>query len=187
MNLLLDPSNIGAKKMPTTISLRLPFETGTRLHNLADALETTVTDAVALLLDHAARTGLGTLALPGIDIKAENGAVSMKWDNFPVQPFSIDDARSIAGAIRKVSNGGGAHMNLDCPDWIKITRMGQAVVIEALGANGSALRKMVTCGVAKCMADRLEVAANEATGAGDPQDLERLLGDLDLGSDVTDA
>ena len=168
--------------MPTAISLRLPFETGTRLQNLADTLDMTVTDTVAMLLDHAARTGLGTLALPGIDIKAENGLVSMRLDNFAVRPFSSADARSTADGIRKVSRGAGAHMNMDCPDWIKITRAGQAVVIEALGANGATLQKMVARGVAKSVADRLEQAAAEPLSGADLS-VDHLLGDLELGDE----
>lgn len=147
--------------MPTALSLRLPHETGTRLHNLADMLGTTVTDAVGALLDHAARTGMGTLALPGIDIKAENGAVQMRLDDFAVEPFAGDDAQWIAEYIREVSKRGGARMNLDCPTGIKITRLGRAVVIEAQGVNGWILRKVITCGLAKSVADRLESAANE--------------------------
>lgn len=168
--------------MPTAISLRLPFETGTRLQNLADTLDMTVTDTVAMLLDHAARTGLGTLALPGIDIKAENGLVSMRLDDFAVRPFSSADARSTADGIRKVSRGAGAHMNMDCPDWIKITRAGQAVVIEALDANGATLQKMVARGVAKSVADRLEQAAAELLSGADLS-VEELLGDLELGGE----
>ena len=94
----------------------------------------------------------------------------------------MDDAASIADGIRKVSSRGGACMNLDCPDWIKITRLGQAVVIEALGANGSILRKVITRGVAKSVANRLEVATIDALCAA--QDAEKLLGDIDLGPDV---
>ena len=116
--------------MPTVISLRLPFETGTRLHNLALALGTTVTDTVAMLLDHVAQGGLGTLALPGIDISVENGtAISVKFDNIATKPLSRADAKAFAHRIRTVSSVVFVD-TLDCPDWIKVSRMGRAIVIE---------------------------------------------------------
>ena len=115
----------------------------------------------------------------------------MRLDDFAVRPFSSADARSTADGIRKVSSGAAAHMNMDCPDWIKITRAGQAVVIEALGANGATLRKMVARGVAKSVADRLEqvaaaeaLSAPEASNAEDIQSVEDLLGDLELGEET---
>jgi hypothetical protein len=183
--------------MPTVVSLRLPFETGTRLHNLALTLGTTVTDTVALLLDNAARGGLGTLALPGIDIGVENCAVTVKFNDLATKPLSRADAKAFAHRIRTVSSVLFVN-NMDCPDWIKVSRLGRAIVVEIAAANGSTIRKTLTRGTASSVADRLDEAAagialppNPASTPrttleipADGDNVDHSLGYLDPGEDI---
>ena len=65
------------------ISIRVPYERGTHLRNLAEGLGLTVTDAIGALLDHGARTGLGTLAIPGFDITVKDHR-SFSWSTVAV-------------------------------------------------------------------------------------------------------
>jgi hypothetical protein len=159
--------------MNEAISIRVPFERGSQLRDLAVAHGVTVTEAIGLLLDHGARTGLGKLAMPGIDITAEGGAVIIKLDGFAIQPLSAVNVRSIAGSLRKAATSGAASLDADCSDMIEITRAGAAVVVQVRGENSAVLRKTISRGVARAVADRLGEAADEIEPIGE------LLGDLE--------
>jgi hypothetical protein len=61
--------------MSDHLAIRLPFERGQQLRGLAAANGLAITDAIGLLLDHAARTGLAVAAMPGIDLEEAAGAI----------------------------------------------------------------------------------------------------------------
>jgi len=49
--------------MTDPISIRIPYERGVQLRDLAAARGLSTADAIGLLLDHAARTGLAALSV----------------------------------------------------------------------------------------------------------------------------
>ena len=49
--------------MTDPISIRIPYERGVQLRDLAAAHGLSTADAIGLLLDHAARTGLAALSV----------------------------------------------------------------------------------------------------------------------------
>jgi hypothetical protein len=73
---------------------------------------------------------------------------------------------------------------------VEISRAGAAVVIQIHGQPGAVLRKAITRGVARAVADRLEEAITKNTTAliihdaiADAGNVEQMLGDLDHGDD----
>jgi len=179
-------------RMPIAISLRLPFETGTRLQNLADTLGATVTDAVATLLDHGARTGLGnTLALPGIEITCKaDQLVHIKIDGIALRPQTASQAQSFAGSLRCVATSARPALDMDCPDMIEVTRRGNGIVVSVHRDGVTIVCRVYARGVAKAMADQLEQAAAEALTAAEPlsaadlASVDQLLGDLEIGAEA---
>jgi hypothetical protein len=161
--------------MSDHLAINLPFERGQQLRDLAAEKGLTITDTVGLLIDHAAANGLGTPALPGFDITATGGAVHIKFDAY-VLTLSAADARSVAQSLRAVAIRGGVHLNMDLPETVEITRKGTAVVITIHGERRAMVKKTISCGVARAVADRLE----EAAGAIVP--IRELLGDLEEGA-----
>ena len=87
--------------MNDSISLSLPYERGTQLRDLAVAHGVTVTDAVGLLLDHAARTGLGKLAKSDFNI-----AVGKERPDL-VTAFNPWDRITDVVSVRKLLQDGG--------------------------------------------------------------------------------
>lgn len=133
--------------MNQSISIHAHPNTCTQLRDFAKTFNLTLANALSVLLDHAARTGLGMFTMPGFNIEVECGVVTLQLDDFAVPPMSAADSRAIAGELRHTA-GTSACLN--------------EVIIEIAGKSGAALRKTVTCGVARAVAARLEVAANEA-------------------------
>jgi hypothetical protein len=158
------------------ISIGVPYERGTQLREFAVAHRVTVTDAIGLLLDHAARTGLGKFPMPGIEVTVEGDKVKFKLDDFAPWLLSTVNVRSLAGALR----GGKTMLNLDCPNMIEISRRGAGVVIKVHGEHGAVLTKAISRGVANGVADRLDQACAEIEGRAD--NVAELLGDLESGT-----
>jgi hypothetical protein len=178
--------------MNDSISLSVPYERGTQLRDLAVAHGVTVTDAVGLLLDHAARTGLGKLAKSGFDISPFDDSVLLEIDNIEIRQFSFVEARAIANSLRQAATTGGAILDTGCDPMVEISRAGAAVVIQIHRQPGAVLRKAITRGVARAVADRLEEAITKNTTAliihdaiAGARNVEQMLGDHDHGDDST--
>ncbi len=178
--------------MNNSISLRVPYERGTQLRDLAERYGITVTDAVGLLIDHAGRTGLGKLAMPGFDISPFDDSVLLEIDNIEIRQFSFVEARSIANSLRQAATTGGAILDAGCDPMVEISRAGAAVVIQIHRQPGAVLRKAITRSVARAVADRLEEAITKNTTAliihdaiAGARNVEQMLGDHDHGDDST--
>ena len=177
--------------MSDHLAIRLPFERGQQLRDLAAANGLTITDTVGLLIDCAAANGLGTLTLPGIDITIndERTHVMMAIDKISAATFSPVDAHSTAGAIRIIASGRRpATLHMDSVNTVEITRSGVAVVITIHGDDGVVVKKTISRGVARAVADRLDTAADlieieafEAYENATAESVKDLLGDLESG------
>ena len=146
------------------ISIRVPYERGTQLRNLAEGLGLTVTDAIGALLDHGARTGLGTLAIPGFDITVKDHVIFVV--DVAVMSFSAEQARSLASCVRPVASGRRpAMLYMDRFNTVEITRTGGAVVLKIYEHGAVVVQKTVSRGVAKAVADRIHDGAGELEAA----------------------
>ncbi len=175
--------------MNDLISIRVPFERGTQLRDLAEAKGITVTDAIGLLLDHAARTGLEIPEMPGFDITIndERTHVVMVIGKIGTTTLSVANARSVAENIRVVASGRRhATLDMDCVNPLEISRAGAAVVITIRGEHGVVVKKTISCGVAIAVADRLEQGADfidaEEYGNVTLANIRQLVGDLEAGT-----
>ena len=145
--------------------IRLPIERGMQLAAFADEHSLAYGEAIGLLLDHGAKTGLAIgLALPGIEIAGIAGNVEIKLGGFVLRPVSVAQARSLAGQLRKVATTPGAGvLDLDLPDTVEISRRGQGVIpLGEQGRQNNAFSRVFSCGVARALADRVEEAADMA-------------------------
>ena len=165
------------------MSIRVPDEQGERLSAFAGALGVPLGEALGILLDHGARTGLGnSLALPGIEITSRPGFVIIEINTSVLRPMSAPQAQSFADTIKSVSTGGHT-LNLDTPDAIEVTRKGNGVVVCIQRDGSTIIHRTFAPGVAKAFADRLDEAAVEAIRLEQQLlSVEQLVGDPEAGS-----
>src|SRR5580698_4177987 len=94
-------------EMQFGMSIKVPIERGEQLRAFASTLDVPIGEALGLLLDHGARTGLGnTLALRGIEITCNAGLVQVEIGGVAMRPQSAAQAQSFAGSIRGVATTG---------------------------------------------------------------------------------
>ncbi|HTC04123.1 MAG TPA: hypothetical protein VK749_12040 [Xanthobacteraceae bacterium] len=144
--------------------IRLPVERGMQLAAFADEHSLTYGEAIGILLDHGAKTGLGnSLALPGIGITAVGDLIGVAIDGFALIPLTVAQAESFAAGLQKAATTPGvAILDLDMPDTITLSRKGAGVVVSVSRAGETKFQRVFACGVAKAMAERIHDAAIRA-------------------------
>jgi hypothetical protein len=181
------------------MSIGVPIEIGQRLADFADAAHLTLGEALADLLNHGAKTGLRvSLQMPGIEIMGKGDYLELAIDHFASFRFHVAQVAWFAGQLREIATTpGAAVIRLEDSLALEISRKGNGVALSVNRDGVPTFKRVFACGVAKALADRMEEAAvqvatatvaalaparsNPAPVSGQMEDVEALLGDLDLG------
>jgi hypothetical protein len=186
------------------MSIGVPIEIGRRLADFADAAHLTMGEALATLLNHGAKTGLRvSLQMPGIEIMGKGDHLEVAIDHIASFRFHVAEVAGFAGQLREIATkSGAAVIRLEDSVALEISRKGNGVALSVNREGVPTFKRVFACGVAKALADRIEEAAEQAaasatSAAPEPaqsipapvsdrmEEVEALLGDLDLGGDAT--